>query len=54
MYVDAVDFLANKFPDWKFVICGSPRLGHNDTKSIYASSVTQKFLDIGVTLLQDT
>ena len=51
LYVDAVDFLASKFPDWKFIICGSPKLGHNDTKSIYASSVTQKFLDIGVNTL---
>lgn len=47
LYVDAVHSLAKEFSHWKFIICGSPKLGHNNTNSSYAYSVTKKFLEIG-------
>ena len=47
LYVDTIKKVANKFPDWKFNLIGSFRLGDDKQKGSYASKVITKFKNIG-------
>ncbi len=46
LYVDIVKNIAQKFPDWKFNLIGSPRLGDNRVLGSFASKVIKKFKNI--------
>jgi glycosyltransferase involved in cell wall biosynthesis len=47
LYVNAVSLIANKYPDWKFIIIGSSHLGSNKKNPSYAQNVSKKFKNIG-------
>ena len=46
LYVDVVKNIANKFPDWKFDLIGSYRLGDNKNVRSFDSEITNKFRNI--------
>ena len=47
LYVDVIKNIANKFPDWKFNLIGSFRLGDDKNKGSFTNEVTTKFKKIG-------
>ena len=46
LYVDVVDRIANRFPEWKFDLIGSYRLGDNKNNNKFANEIVQKFKNI--------
>ncbi len=48
LYVEVIENIANKFPDWKFNLIGSFSLGYDKDKGSFASEVIKKFKNIGV------
>ena len=47
LYVNVVKDIAFKFPDWKFGLIGSPRLGENKTKGLFVDNLIKEFQRIG-------
>ena len=47
-YVKALRLLAINFPEWKFGLIGSHRLGYNENKNSYAIQVINDFKKIGI------
>lgn len=47
LYVDVIQNIAKKFPDWTFDMIGSYRLGDNKEMGSFANQVIKKFLKIG-------
>ena len=47
MYVDVVESLASKYPDWSFSMIGSFKLGENQSANIFADMVINRFKKIG-------
>ena len=47
LFVDALENVALKLPNWKFCIVGSSHLGTNKKMSSFAKKYSKKFLDIG-------
>ncbi len=47
LYVDVIANIANKFPDWKFDLIGSFRLGDDRNKGSFVSKIIKKFQNIG-------
>ena len=47
LYVDVVSEIAKEFPEWKFGLIGSFKLGEIDKINTYASITIKKFNDIG-------
>ncbi len=47
LYVDVIENIANKFPDWQYDLIGSFRLGDDNNKDSFVSKVTEKFQNIG-------
>tara|TARA_A100001011_G_scaffold382411_1_gene452144 strand:+ start:1836 stop:2939 length:1104 start_codon:yes stop_codon:yes gene_type:complete len=47
LFVEALENLAHKLPDWKFCIIGSSHLGMNKKMSLFAKNYSKKFLAIG-------
>ena len=46
LYVDVIESIANKFPDWKFYLIGSYRLGDDSNKGSFVNRVINKFKNI--------
>ena len=46
LYVDVVENIAKKFPDWTFDLIGSFRLGENKNKDAFANHLINKFTKI--------
>ena len=46
LYVDVVENIANKFPDWQFDLIGSFRLGDDKNETSFVSKVINKFQNI--------
>ena len=46
LYVDVIENIANKFPDWQFDLIGSFRLGDDKNEGSFASKVFKKFKNI--------
>ena len=47
LYVDVIEKIAYKFPDWTFDLIGSLRLGDNNNTGLFANKVISKFENIG-------
>ena len=47
LYVDVVELIASKYPDWSFCMIGSFKLGENQDTNIFADMVTNRFKKIG-------
>ncbi len=47
IYVEAVNAIAHKYPEWSFSLIGSFRLGDNKNKNVYADTIIKKFRSIG-------
>ena len=47
IYVEVVKSIADRFPDWKFHLIGSFRLGYDKNKGSFASKIITKFEKIG-------
>ena len=47
IYVDAIEPLITKFPDWNFGLIGSSKLGSNVNNSNYAQNIINKFKKLG-------
>ena len=47
LYVDVIQNIANKFPDWQFDLIGSFRLGDKRNKGSFVSKVIKNFQKIG-------
>ena len=47
LYVDVINEVAHKFPDWEFDLIGSSRLGDDKIKGSFANNVITKFKKIG-------
>ncbi len=47
LYVEVIKSIANRFPDWKFHLIGSLRLGYDNNKDSFASKIITKFKKIG-------
>ena len=48
LYVDVIQKIAKKFPDWKFDLIGSFRLGDDSNMGSFASEVIEKFRNISI------
>ena len=46
LFVNTVERIANKFPEWKFTIIGSVLLGSNEKLSSFSKMIISKFEDI--------
>jgi len=46
LYVDVIENIANKFPDWHFDLIGSFRLGDDKNEGSFASKVVKRFKNI--------
>ena len=47
LYVDVISQIAKEFPDWKFGLIGSFKLGEINSMNTYTSITVKKFTDIG-------
>ena len=47
IYVDVINSIAHKFPDWEFSLIGSYRLGDDRIVGSFVSKVVDKFDKIG-------
>ena len=47
LFINAMESIALRFPDWSFVLIGSSKLGDNDNINSYAYRATEKFKTIG-------
>jgi glycosyltransferase involved in cell wall biosynthesis len=47
LYVDVIENIANKFPDWQFNLIGSFRLGEDKNQGSFVNKVIKKFKNIG-------
>jgi len=47
LYVDAIKAIALKYPDWRFGLIGSFRLGENTNKNLYSEKIIKKMKAIG-------
>ena len=47
LFINAMESIALRFPDWSFVLIGSSKLGDNDNTNSYAYRATEKFKTIG-------